>query len=398
MKAGSNLSLADTLPLSSTQRFDSLTGMRALAAIAVAIHHSIAFWPHPDGVGFVGQWGYLGVDFFFVLSGFVMQWTWQRGTTARKFLARRFARIYPLIVVTLVGALLAWWYLQNPLAGYVGPERSIWLNLLVIQSWFFNDPGIRQAWNGVTWSLSCEMFFYVCCPLLLPRLKSLSARRCLMLIAVLYGVECIVQLLTVPHGGEWVQNFFYYFPVARFPEFIMGALACRLLMTGYRIPIRSVWVIFGALVLAPVLLFANLVPVSNQFLSYSSLVVMPGFVVTILVAATRDVRRRSRRGMLATRSMVWLGDVSYAYYMVHALILGLIARWLIDGHRAPTSVWSGLFWIVVFLGASVVVSGVTWRLIERPGQRSILWALRANNQGRARLTGTESASVSPESL
>ena len=379
-------------------RFDSLTGMRAFAALAVAIHHAIAFWPEFYIFEIIGKWGYLGVDFFFCLSGFVMQWAWTRGTTARRFLSRRFARIYPLLVVTLFASLTAWWTIQNPLAGYAGPPRSVLFNLLAIQAWFFNDSTIRQSWNGVTWSLACEFFFYACSPFILSRFAKLKPKSCFFLIAALYLGQCIAQAAVVPGGSATVQNFFYFFPVARLPEFLMGALACQMFISGYRTKIRSPLVPFLLLVILPLAVYANVVSPADQFLSVSSLVVLPGFVVTIIVAASRDSSsRHSRRSrFLASRHMVWLGNVSYSYYVFHALVLGAIGFALIDWGFPPKTELMGTLWLVVFLLSSLLVAWLAWRLIERPAQRSIVALI--GGPRRSRPVGIEMAASPPPTV
>ena len=368
------------------QRFNSLTGMRALAALAVAIHHGTAFWPTIPVFVVIGRYGYIGVDFFFCLSGFVMQWAWSRGTNARDFLTRRFSRLYPVIVVSLAISLLAYKYLGNPLAGYVGPPRSVPYNLLMIQSWFFNESTIRQAWNGVTWSLSCEMFFYACSPFLLTRIMKLSARTCALLIGGLFAAYCAAQLLSDPTVGSSAQNFFYYFPPARIPEFIIGALTCQILIEGYRIRFRSVTVAFVAAVLVPLLIYSQLGAQWQTDYTIVSLVVLPGFTFTIMVAACRDMRktRVKRAVLLGKERMVWLGDVSYSYYMMHALVLGAVGLALTDLGVVTTSTWLGSVWMVLFLALSLLAAWIIWRLVERPGQRVLLHALRRRDvQGQA---------------
>jgi peptidoglycan/LPS O-acetylase OafA/YrhL len=362
-------------------RFNSLTGMRSLAAVTVAVHHGTAVWPSISLFVVIGKYGYLGVDFFFCLSGFVMQWAWSRGTTGGEFLKRRFARLYPVIVLTLAVSFVAWWWVHSPLAGYVGGRHSIIYNLLVIQAWFFNTPDIRQSWNGVTWSLSCEMFFYACSPILLTWIAMLKARASLVLLAAAFALYSAAQLLTVPHGGLVAQNFFYFFPPGRIPEFIMGALACQILITGPRLRFRSVWVTFAVTVVVPLVIYNHVVAPNPQYLTLISLVVVPGFIMTIMVAAGRDMRRRvRRRNVLASRPMVWLGDVSYSYYMVHALVLGGLAMFLAHLHVATSSIWVGSMWIVIFLLLSLVAAWIVWLVVEHPGQRLLLQLLRKRSR------------------
>jgi peptidoglycan/LPS O-acetylase OafA/YrhL len=281
-------------------------------------------------------------------------------------------------VVTLGLSLLAYRYLHSPLAGYVGPPRSVLYNLLVIQSWFFNDGSIRQAWNGVTWSLSCEMFFYACSPLLLVRIRALSVKTCTWLMIGIFGLYCVAQLASDPTVGSTAQNFFYYFPLARLPEFVIGALACQMLIKGYRLPFRRVWLVFAIAVIGPLAIYSQLGARWQVEYTIASLVVLPGFVLTILAAAGRDMDRRKARKpvLLATNRMVWLGNVSYSYYMVHALVLGAVGLALTHLVGTTTSIWEGSAWMVIFLLLSLLAAWIAWRLVERPGQKSLLHLLR----------------------
>jgi peptidoglycan/LPS O-acetylase OafA/YrhL len=353
-------------------RFDSLTGMRALAALSVAICHSVNAWPHVGAVTLIGRFGYLGVDFFFCLSGFVMCWTWSGGARGADFLTRRFARLYPTIVLCLGASLLAWWLLHTPLGGYVGPLRSIGDNLLVIQSWFFDSPSTRQSWDGVTWSLSCEFFFYACSPLILPRIVQLKGKTCVALMVFVFSGDALLQILSDPVTGSTAQNVFYFFPPARLFEYVLGALACRLIILGPPIRFRSIWIGFLLTSVAPLILYCRLVPPAHQYLTVTSLVVVPGFIVTIMLAASRDRVFRRKWNVLRTRQMVWLGDVSFSYYMVHVLVLGVVA--LIYNHYkiVTTSEWIGSLWLIGYLLITLLIASTVWRLVERPGQRGIL--------------------------
>jgi hypothetical protein len=92
-------------------RLDSLTGLRFIAAFAVILNHS-AFSPdwrlvHMRSLEWLSTPGTLGVPFFFALSGFVLTWSARRGDSARNFFKRRFARVYPLHIVTWMVTLLA---------------------------------------------------------------------------------------------------------------------------------------------------------------------------------------------------------------------------------------------------------------------------------------------------
>ena len=94
--------------------------------------------------------------------------------------------------------------------------------------------------------------------------------------------------------------------------------------------------------------------------------------------------------------MVWLGNVSYSYYVFHALVLGAIGFALIDWGFPPKTELMGTLWLVVFLLSSLLVAWLAWRLIERPAQRSIVALI--GGPRRSRPVGIEMAASPPPTV
>ncbi|WP_041253630.1 acyltransferase [Frankia sp. EAN1pec] len=144
---------------SSTRQLDSLTGLRWVAALMVLVTHA-AFQPGllpysgttEDIKAVVKMGGYIGVGFFFVLSGFVLTWSMRPDDTPRKFWRRRFFKIYPNHFVTFVLAVVMMVIHDRELVGIVP-------NLLLVQAWS-TDLDVAFGINDVSWSLSAEMLFY----------------------------------------------------------------------------------------------------------------------------------------------------------------------------------------------------------------------------------------------
>ena len=115
--------------------------------------------------------GDLGVSFFFVLSGFVLTWSARPGQPLLRFWRNRIARIYPAHLVALVFAIgcLA----VSDRFAKVTTETLVTGGLLV-QAWYPQDI-VYLGINAVTWSLSCEMSFYLCFPLLVRRAAPAAA-------------------------------------------------------------------------------------------------------------------------------------------------------------------------------------------------------------------------------
>lgn len=371
-------------PAAPRPRLQSLTGMRGLAAVSVAVYHSLPYWHQYRAVDAPFQYGYLAVSFFFCLSGFVMAWTWYHGGQ-RSFILRRFARIYPLALLGLVVSLVAYAAWGNPLAGYVGSKVSTLAAATLTEAWVSNVPGIRQAWDGVEWSLACEAFFYVISPFLLPRLLRLRARTALIGLVLLYGVDWLVQYLVIDHAPVAGPPFLYFNPVARLPEYVMGVLVCRVVVAGKRRRPTNVTAVAAVGLAVPLWLYSWLVPTADRWASVAAMCCIPGFLLVIATGARRDLRRRRRRQpLLTTRPLVWLGDSSYALYCLHALVLGAMFLALGDlGIHAVTTL-EGELYAGAFVVLAVVVAGLAHRWYEVPAQRQILRLARWRAERRGR--------------
>jgi peptidoglycan/LPS O-acetylase OafA/YrhL len=359
------------------QRLDGLTGMRALAALSVGILHSLPAWTASGKVRSVFQFGYLAVTFFFCLSGFVMLWTWTHGGR-RHFYLRRFARIWPAYMFALTLTLVADVVLHAELAGYSGGgPLSFIMSAGMVQSWASSVPTIAQSWDGVLWSLSVEAFFYLLCPVILPALLRLTRRGCWVALAALIGIDYGLQISLVHSTGPTAE-FFYFNPIARLPQFICGALVCRLILLGWRSPIRSVGLVFLVTVCLP-LFVADAFGHLDLWLTQWELFAFPGFICVIAVGASRDLSRSPGR-ILTTRPMLWMGERSYEFYIMHALVLGLFVYYFFFklGWRITTPV-PGTLLLIAFLACSVVVAALVHKFIERPAQKLIRsWPSRSS--------------------
>ena len=168
--------------------------------------------------------GYVGVSFFFVLSGFVLTWSMSPTRTRRRFYFLRFARIWPLHAVTTayVGLFIAEKFWIPSGAGIVA--------VVTATQAFSIHNHTYYGLNGVSWSLSCEAFFYLLFPfvvssLLGRRARLLSDRRRRRLAMLL--IPLATYTLSGPDGwasqhAEWL---FFINPVFRFTEFLLGVTA-----------------------------------------------------------------------------------------------------------------------------------------------------------------------------
>src|SRR5688572_29665698 len=102
------------------QRLPSLTSLRVFAALFVMLHHCRETWQHWAPVRWIGEVGWLGVSFFFILSGFVLMWSYDGRTPYRHYVMRRLVRIYPLHVLCFCVSFAVFIWTDIALAGYAG--------------------------------------------------------------------------------------------------------------------------------------------------------------------------------------------------------------------------------------------------------------------------------------
>ncbi len=323
-----------------------LTGLRAFAALWVFTYHVSDRWGifHLPGAFL----GYTGVGLFYVLSGFVLAWSTRPGTSVMRFYRRRFARIYPAHLVVLLAAVVV---------PVVQVARSLTVaipNLFLVQAWS-TDGRVVYGMNGDSWSLSVEMAFYAVFPLAY-YVFSRASNRGRWAMAIAYWVLASALVVVFRHQG-WA----YYAPPLRAGEFFLGMAAAFHLRDGHRVRIP----LPGALVLG---LVAALV--SRKVPSPVPDVVMAvPFLLVITAAAARDAGAQGShrlanarsRGLLGYRWVVYAGEVSYAFYLVHELTIVNVH------HELPTAPGWAQAALALALACGLAVA--LHHLVERPCRR-----------------------------
>ncbi|HXR72582.1 acyltransferase [Actinocrinis sp.] len=344
-------------------RLPSLTGMRIIAAGMVFFFHAgyeAVFADHTTQNVYTwifGQGGWTGVGFFFILSGFVLTWSARPADTARRFWRRRFFKIYPNHFVTFLAALLLLTLAAQP----IGTGRAF-LNLFLLQAWSPN-LSVEVSVNPVAWSLSCEALFYLSFPLLLSLIGRIRVDRLWYwaggITAVVWCIPLISMLLPssgakVPFGPitQWQFWLVYVAPPVRLLDFTLGIVLARLVKEGR-------WIRLG---LAPAFVLLAGGYFLPHLLPWSFRLVAAPFIplgLVICAGATADVR--GTRSPLRSKVMVWLGDVSFALYLWHRLILRY-------GHRlfgGATKQWAIPGAIGMLLFALAVTLLLSWLLHSR---------------------------------
>jgi peptidoglycan/LPS O-acetylase OafA/YrhL len=356
-------------PLPRRHHLAALTGLRFFAAIYVVLYHyQGAFTWAPGAVRNAIGHGNVGVNVFFVLSGFVLAYTYFNGDgrIARgQFWLARFARIYPVYLLALV--------LFAPVALTRIADGHVLLHgvsaLTLTQAW----TGYT-SWNAPGWSLSAEAFFYLAFPLVMLLLRRLRARGLVLALGALWiaGLAAPIVYVVLGVSAEW-QPVLYYNPLLRLPEFAMGVAAGRLflldppLMRGDRR--RAALATAAALGLIVFLAAAPAVPdevLHNGLLD-------PLFVALVLGLAGGT---GALAHLLARPRLVVLGEASYSVYILHspvflwlkgAVTVALFGR-IPAGDRTLND---SLVFVLAHCVVLIAVALLTFCALELPARRWI---------------------------
>ncbi|HTJ96226.1 MAG TPA: acyltransferase [Rhodocyclaceae bacterium] len=335
--------------------YPALTALRGIGAVWVTLFHLL-----PDTPFSLIRSGYLGVDLFFMMSGFIISHVhasdFPHYSLAQHwhFLQLRLARIYPLHVFILCLFGLAVWLLPDFVARYNNPQRldfaHFLASLFLVHNWGLGDAPL---WNGPTWSLSAEWLAYITFPLItiLCRRK-VPLQLCLPLAVILLAGSVALILLsghaTLDHVGKIGL-------LRMFTEFIAGCL---------------IWQYVSA---APA-------QTGNQFLLPALVVIglswatpnlgwMAVFGFALLLMAVIDEESIAVR-FLKQPPLMLLGEASFALYLCHWPLIQ-VHNWL-KAHTALNP-------IALFIGLIVAIAFTTWfcwRFVEKPSRKVLRKLIR----------------------
>lgn len=363
-----------------------IQALRALAVVGVVVYH---LWPALLPAGFVG------VDVFFVISGYLItshmigevERTGHLGLT--RFYARRARRILPAATLVVVTTALAALVLL-PEIRWAEVTRQGTASLLWVQNWLLAADSVDYLAEGTApspfqhfWSLSIEEQFYVVWPVLLVVLlwwrarrgaagplsahskasSPVSARRSALLLVLVLTVASLVCSVVITASRDPAA---YFVSHTRFWELGIGALLALSALRSTSPALRSVtaWVgvamIVGGMVLVPLAGFPG------------ALALVPTVGAALVIFSARSGSDPAVRRLSSGRLVLWLGDVSYSLYLWHwpLLVFAPFAAARLSG--APTVTGASTVVLVSVLVVSLVLAGVTRRVVEVPFHRGLL--------------------------
>ena len=349
-------------------RLESLTGLRFLAATSVVLLHTLPAFPQFPIIKKIFGFGWLGVTFFFILSGFVL--TWSRLHTERlddkHFLARRLSRIYPLHLLFLILSIVGYELTKTPWGGYGGTSLFGTIsNSLLVHGWIPLNPNIRQGWNGVSWTLSLEFFFYLTFGSLYSKLKNSSNKKLIFLGISFYLVYvALIGLSSLTHNNN-MQDMLYFLPLPRIFEFIYGIiLAFWLSRTSSKLIVKRnyAWIVL----ISSLMLAIKIIPSDHIFFAEFNCIAIPGFLLLIFSYAQRDLL--GKKSILNKKIFQRFGEESFALYISHVVILSAFCFALNRLSIHGTSRIAGSIMTIFFLLGCMTVARILHDLIEKPTQ------------------------------
>ena len=350
---------ANAAPKSSGE-IRALTGLRGIAAIYVVLFHANGFYRFPAFILPFIRHGYLAVDLFFILSGFVMAMTYaslfENGFCIHKFkhfLLLRLARIYPLFaLMTVITALLIATVLSQTY-DFADLPRALLFNFTLTHVWGFSNSIVPPSW-----SISTEWLAYLLFPAGAWVALRVSRRWSLLGLAVSFVVLAIIAFgpswfaqtaLMRRHGDlDIVSSYALGTSLRCLASFYIGLVAFRFRAL---IPARAAFVLLA-------------LAVGLLCLRHTDLALVGVFAVLIM-ALSHDTGPLAR--LLGMKWVYWLGVISYALYLIHDLVQKIIFKTLpvwgvaVLHHRG--------LWVAVSITLSIALAALCHYTYEKPSRR-----------------------------
>jgi len=342
-----------------------LTALRFFAAFWVVMFH---YWPKLD-VAFtpaIAAKGYLGVEAFFVLSGFILCHVYLSGFGEGRFrygdfLWNRLARVYPLHLATLAG--VGGMAIAGTIAGLrVDPNILSWsalpANLLLVHAWGFAPV---SGWNHASWSISAEWFAYLCFPAFAFAAWKLRERPIAAVLGALAFIAALYPTFEALAGFPLTEATIQWGALRIVPCFAYGC-ALHALWRSDRFPARLSG--YGAAFLGMATLAAVQFSVPDLVI-----VMLLGGLIFMLASLAK-----TGFSFAGQPVFVYLGEISYSTYMIcipwKILAINAAAKLFnIEGDKLPLLIW------VVIVAALIPLSAISFHVIENPcRERMKTWA------------------------
>ncbi|AYY85942.1 acyltransferase [Chryseobacterium indologenes] len=329
---------------------EQITFTRFLAAISIVIFHfgQKGFFHQNESISFLSQSANLGVSYFYLLSGFIMIIAYfnKKEVSTLEYYQNRLARVYPTYLFAFI------FFFIVVIDPYIN-LKTIVLNVLTLQAWV---PGRVLSYNLPGWSISVEMFFFLCFPLLLKLYKSgINSKIYFIIIPLIWLITQVLTNYIVRFGDFDISNnlklreFIYYNPIMHINEFLLGNLAGIFFIRKMKPGNYDVAVV---VTVALCVLTIKFVPL--EF--HNGLLAIVFVPLIILICANTGLITK----VFNHKILVYLGSISYSLYIIqyplHILFSQFSEKYaFIESHS--------FYYYVILL---IICSILSYELIENP--------------------------------
>ncbi|MFZ3583423.1 acyltransferase family protein [Loktanella sp. DJP18] len=341
--------------MSSPQRKSELDGLRCIAVVPVVVAHAWAT---------LLPGGHLGVDIFFVLSGYLIAGLLAHEISTntfslQNFYRRRILRLMPAFFVVVVATLMMSWLVQTPSETAVTFKTALAsvfsisnLYLPITGGYFSPNAALNPLLH--TWSLGVEEQFYLIFPLILFIIMKWAPRSLLPVLTLLAFASLLDSYSLHSDRSNWA----HYSPLARAWELLLGAaLGTCLAKPGHALRSRLSSIVVDAIAwisLSVILLTFSHSGGKNEFFSQVMISLATAFLIWSIIGRNSFIVRVFR-----WRFLVWTGLMSYSIYLWHQPIMAMTRLFMDDGR---------ITFLIVTVLASVAFAYLTFRFVEQPAR------------------------------
>lgn len=331
------------------KQIPQLDAVRGVAILVVLAHNLHGFSSPP--FSFLTTYGWMGVDLFFVLSGFLITGilldTNPSKDFFRNFYARRCLRIWPLYYSMLVLMFVIVPLLRPQNAAELFHRSNPWWSYpFFLQNFLVADPALSVGPLGVSWSLAVEELFYLVWPLFV---RFLSPGRLQIVAWGVFLFSPVLRFLVVSRGWLIYSN-----PFCRIDGLMAGALLALLVRKSGFAPNRLVWPAWiGLLVTAPLAIVLDMH--NARWLTFSmDAIASAGFLYVSMFSRSTWLKQ-----CMTNRFLMFSGTISYGLYLLHKL-----PEDLFKANRLSLAHPQMAFWAAMAISYALAI--VSWNLLEKP--------------------------------
>ena len=330
-----------------------LTFTRFIAAFTIVLfHYGQSAIPFDSGLlGHFAKDGAFSVSYFFCLSGYILAHVYCKEDCSlinkKAFFLKRFARIYPIYFIGFIVVLLSGILFFNAAPkGY-----SIILQVLGLHAWF---PGLSLEINYPGWSLSVELFFYLCFPFLINFFSRISTKKVILFALAIWILSGISHILlvkqTLHHTAQW-EEFIIFNPLFHINAFIFGMAACVVLKRNQDKFQLSNFLSSSIFIITCLILFF-IIATDNFFLPWGHNGLFSPIFILLIISLQLNAGVIAK--LFSLRPMVFLGEISFGIYILQYPVRMWFEEAFQNSHLTKTST----FYLYVLI--LIAVAGTTY--------------------------------------